>query len=76
MTAAREVLTHVAGGRIENGCTLREIYRRRWAGISQPAHVRAAIEVLEDHGLAQRRTIDPGGKPREEVEFHPLLRVS
>jgi putative DNA primase/helicase len=50
MAAARELAKHLQKGDLPNRFTLRETYRKGWAGLSDKEDAEAATEILCDLG--------------------------
>ena len=56
--------------------TARDVYRPQWAGLTEPADVTAALEVLEDLGWLKREATSPatiGGRPTNRYHINPRI---
>jgi hypothetical protein len=56
-----------------DGQSVRDVYQHHWSGLSIPAQVDSALEVLTTAGWVR---IDPqtsGGRPTELLRLHPDL---
>lgn len=73
LAAARLGEQAKAGG-LTDGMTVREVYRREWAGQTSADLVRDGLKVLERHGWAAVRVIQTHGGPSEVIRLHPDLR--
>ena len=73
LAAARLGEQAKAGG-LTDGMTVREVYRREWAGQTSADLVRDGLKVLERHGWAAVRVIQTPGGPSEMIRLHPDLR--
>jgi putative DNA primase/helicase len=76
--AAKALLAKLKAGRVrEDGEALnpfqaRHIYRKGWAGLTEPATIHTAIDLLQDFGWVQRRLDDhTGGRDRADIHCHP-----
>lgn len=75
--AAQLLGEKVEQGHIEDGQTVREIYRRQWTGLKTPEQVEVALKVLEQCHWLRVETVDSGksgGRPSEILHLHPELR--
>jgi Protein of unknown function (DUF3987) len=59
--AARELAKHLQRGELSSRFTLREIYRKGWAGLGSKEDAEAATEILCDLGWI-RLAVDPPGR--------------
>ena len=48
--SARELLKHLQKGDIQDGFSLRDIYRKEWSKLTSPEEVQAAVQVLIEYG--------------------------
>ena len=78
--AARELAKHLLRGELAARFTLREVYRRGWAGLSSKEDAQAATEILCDAGWirpAADETERKGGRPASPVfDVSPRLVVA
>ena len=75
MEAARALLERMRKGEVEDGSTVRDIYRKQWAKLSSPETVNTAAEVLEEFGWLRIETRKTVGRSTTKVHLHPTLRA-
>ncbi len=76
VAAAHCVVRHVRRGDLEDGFTLRHLYRRGWGEIKSREAAKAAVDLLLDYGHLRTLPIDlspAGGRPTERYAIHPSL---
>ncbi len=79
MRAASELAEKLKQGRIgqDGTISIREIYRRGWAGLDTPESARAALDILEDAGWVrpiQAEEGRQGGRPSSLYLLNPAVR--
>lgn len=84
-SAAKALLTKIKGLKLCNAdgvpleaFTPRQVAVKSWSGLSTPAEVRKAAELLADYGWLARETVQSGdamgrGRPSERYLVHPAL---
>lgn len=84
-SAAKALLTKIKGMKLcdADGVPLeaftpRQVAVKHWAGLTTPAEVRTAAELLADYGWLARETVQSGdamgrGRPSERYLVHPTL---
>jgi hypothetical protein len=71
---AHRLAQKIKTGKITHGMTVRDIYRKQWAGIDKTATIEA-LDVLEEyHWLTVEETQSDSGRPSQVVQLHPELR--
>ncbi len=63
-----------AGKNLPDVFAVRDIQQKGWAGLGKADAIRAALEVLLDHGLVQMRELSSaitGGRPAEQYRMNP-----
>lgn len=77
--AARELAKHLGRGELPQQFTLREVYRKGWAGLASKEDAEAATEILCDLGWI-RAVVDTGrptGRPPSPVfETNPKIGIA
>ncbi len=73
--AARSLLGRLKRGDLESPFTVRKIYVRGWAHLSDPESARSAVDVLESHGFVRGLSIDTGGRPSMAYHLNPAVRT-
>jgi uncharacterized protein DUF3987 len=81
VTARVDITVRLLGGKIRTRklptpFTARDVYRPQWAGLTEPADVTAALEVLEDLGWLKREATSPatiGGRPTNRYHINPRI---
>ena len=68
----------IRGGALRDGNSVRDIYRPKWSGLRAPEAIWMGLRELEKFGAIQIiEKTDTGGRPTEEIFFHPhLLRAA
>ena len=66
------------GGALQDGTSVRDIYRHQWSGLREPEAIWMGLRELEKFGAIQIiEKTDTGGRHTEEILFHPdLLRAA
>ena len=74
-TAAHALASKIEAGAIEDGGTMRDIYRPQWAGLSTPETVCSGLQLLEKHNWVRlvRERQEGRGRPSELILLHPDL---
>ena len=72
-TAAHALADKIRAGLIEDGCTIRDIYRPNWSELSTPELVTAGLEVLQECGRVRIEEHETGGRAAKVVRLHPDL---
>lgn len=75
--AARILADDITGGHLEDGATLRSIYKNERAGLDSVEAVKTAVEALASYGWVQiqkSKSGNKGGRPTETLRVHPGLR--
>lgn len=74
INAAQLLARRIDDNDIEDGVSVRDLYRRGWEGLDDRETVMSGLEVLAESNwirLAERIT---GGRPSQTVRLHPELR--
>ena len=72
MAGGRELLKKASQGRILNGSSARDIYRKHWSRLNGPEEVNGALRVAEEYGwVRQERDTETGGRDVRWIFFHP-----
>lgn len=74
---ARALLGRLASGELTSPFTVRDVYRRHWAGLGSPDAARAAVALLERHAYVAAEpvpTTSRGGKPTRRYHVHPQVQ--
>lgn len=74
MESARKLLKRIKGGDMKDSATVREVYRKQWAGLPTPEMVSAATGVLEEYGWLRVETAKTGGRSTTRIRLHPTLK--
>ena len=74
LAAARNLTEKLKGGALQDGISVRDIYRPQWSGLKEAETIWMGLRELEKHGALQiLEKTDTGGRPTEEIRFHPDL---
>jgi putative DNA primase/helicase len=71
--AAKALAKRIGQGELKDGFTLRDLYRKHWAGLSEREAVRQAVELLLELGWLLEGVEDTGGKPKTHYRINPKL---
>ena len=69
--AAKALAAKIEAGALQNGFTLRDVYRPGWSGLIDRSDAQAAVDVLIDHDWLASETIDTGGRPQTVYRINP-----
>src|SRR5689334_15680930 len=61
--AARLLLNKIESGKLCSPFSLRDVYRKGWAGLSEPDHVFQATKLLAELNCIREQSIDTSGRP-------------
>jgi hypothetical protein len=74
---ARSLSRRLAGGKIINNFTARDVSKKGWTGLSTTAEAENALSVLEDFGWVKSYEInESNGRPTTRYRIHPTIRFS
>jgi len=62
--AASLIVKRIENGSLSGWFSQRDIYRKRWSGLTDSKAVAAGIELLVDHGYVIPETEETGGRPK------------
>jgi putative DNA primase/helicase len=62
-------------GELADGFTLRDVYRKHWAGLCDRQAVEQAVDLLLDLGWLREEREQTGGKPKIRYRINPALFV-
>jgi hypothetical protein len=68
--AAQALAQKIKAREIKDGMTVREIKQKDWAKLSESEHVKAGLNMLQDHGWLIIEKSETGGRPSELVRLH------
>ena len=76
ITVAHALAGKIEAGAIEDGGTIRDIYRPQWAGLSTPEMAWGGLQLLEEHNWVRlvKEKQEGRGRPSEIILLHPDLR--
>lgn len=77
LNAAHALLEKVDEGLVQDGITLRAVYRAGWSGLNSHAKVLAALDVLIESGHVRLETVEregKGGGVQQVIRLHPSLK--
>jgi len=70
-TAAKAILAKIRKGDLPDGFTARDVYRGKWANLSDRGHVQAGLDLLDDLDHLASTTNKTGGRPRTTYSINP-----
>ena len=71
--AAQELAEHIQAGDVPAGTSLRNIGRKKWAGLTTVEFVNSAAESLQALGWVRIEEDPTGGRPPQILRLHPDL---
>ncbi len=71
--AGKALAKRIQKGELKDGFTLRDIYRKHWAGLSDKQAVEQAVDLLLDLGWLKEIVENTGGKPKTRYQINPDL---
>jgi putative DNA primase/helicase len=74
LQSAHALAEKLKNGKVEDGTTVRDIYRNQWSFLTSPVLVRAALDILEECGWVKTQIAETGGRSTEIVELNPELK--
>lgn len=72
--AAHRLAAKIVDGAVNDGFTLRDVYRNGWSGLTDRKQVAAAVDVLADHDWLQVEEISTDGRPATVHRINPRIR--
>jgi putative DNA primase/helicase len=73
LAGAHALVKKILKGEVEDGMTLRDIYRKGWTGLDSET-TNQAMEILGEYGIARIETSegsDKGGRPALKIRINP-----
>jgi putative DNA primase/helicase len=71
--SGKALAKRILKGELKDGFTLRDIYRKHWAGLSEKQAVEQAVDLLVELGWLRARDVNTGGKPKTYYDINPAL---
>ena len=71
--SANALARKIQDGTLQDGFTLRDVYRPAWSGLSDRTDADAAVNVLIDHDWLSEETLKTGGKPKTVYRINPAV---
>jgi Protein of unknown function (DUF3987) len=75
--AAASLARKIAAGALPSPFTAREVRRKGWAGLTEPADILAGLDVLEGLHWVRRESVrsgEQGGRPTVQWRINPAVR--
>lgn len=73
LAAAQALAKKISSGAIQDGATVRSIYRKHWSSIETPKQVDKALSVLEDLGWLAVHQVKVNFGTKDEIRLNPKL---
>jgi putative DNA primase/helicase len=67
VAGAKTILGKLTKGKLQNGFTMRDVYRKHWSGLADADSAEAAVALLVDYGHLRSRPERTGG--RELIQY-------
>jgi putative DNA primase/helicase len=68
---AKRILGKIQSGEISSPFVARDIYRRRWSGLTDPGTVKAALDLLEVYDWLRGENVSTGGRSSRQYTVNP-----
>ncbi len=75
LDVAREIIKHIRRGAIQDGATVREIWRHQWSKIPSSEDVKMGLEVLKEYEWLSLEKITTKGRASELVRLNPRIKL-
>lgn len=72
---AQCLAARIEKGDLQDGFSLRDVYRPGWSGLSDRQDAQSAVDVLIDHHWLIEESIDTGGRPQTVYRINPHVEV-
>jgi putative DNA primase/helicase len=72
--AGKALARHLQRGELKDGFTLRDLYRKHWAGLGERPAVELAVDLLVELGWLKEVVEDTAGRPRIHYRINPRCR--
>jgi len=74
LEAAREIVKRIQKGDIQDGVTIRDVWRHNWTRLTTPDEVKAGLIVLQDYEWLTVDRTTTGGRPTEIIRLNPNIK--
>ena len=75
VNAAKMIARRITEGRVQDGFTARDIYKKGWSGVSTNTEATSALGILEDfHWIRGYEFIEQTGRPTTRYYINPSVR--
>ena len=74
VVAARALAKKITDGSLEDGFSVRDVYRHGWSGLAHPEEAQAAIDLLIDLNWLAVEEIETKGRKRTEHRINPQIQ--
>ncbi|BBO88185.1 DUF3987 domain-containing protein [Desulfosarcina ovata] len=68
---ARAIIAKIRKGALPTLLTVREVYRRKWSGLTDLETIKSGLKVLVDHDWMLETQKNTGGRPTIEYQLNP-----
>lgn len=75
MDAAKEIVKHIRRGAIQDGATVREVWRHQWSRLTSSEEVKAGLNVLTEYDWLIVEKITAGNRPTEIIRLNPKINI-
>ncbi len=76
IACAQVLAARIRGGDLSNQFNPRDLNRKKWSGLTDPATVKDALALLEELGWLKGISQETGGRPQKLYNINPLLTQS
>jgi putative DNA primase/helicase len=75
VSIARKILSKIRSGKLPEIFKIRDVYRPKWAGLTDIDDIKSGIKILVDHDWLIENNIATGGRPTVEYKLNPKPEV-
>lgn len=75
MEAAREIIKHIRRGTIQDGVSVRDLWRPQWSRLTTSDEVKAGLDILTEYDWLTVQKVSTGGRPSETVRLNPRIKL-
>ena len=72
---AREIVKHIRRGAIQDGATVREVWRHQWARLTSSEEVKSGLNILTEYDWLTVEKVTTGHRPSEIIRLNPKTKL-
>lgn len=75
MESAKEIIKHIRRGTVQDGVTVRELWRHGWSRLSTSDEAKQGLSVLQDYDWLTIEKTETGGRSSEIIRINPCIKL-